>query len=170
MVCMAFMASISFDVVTGGGTGTWEFVASTPGVTEIQPGSFVLMDAFYSTVRPEFGITQSILTTVISRRPGQYVLDIGSKGVSQDFAKTAVKNRPNDRAAKVAEEHTVVLTSDEFTPSIVSVPFGVIVVLFDAETVLITIQRWYPVAAGRLTVIAPEVESAPIMKSVVATA
>src|SRR5262249_22967727 len=44
---------LAVDVVTGGGTGTWEYVAGFPGVTEIQPGSFVLMDAAYHTVRPE---------------------------------------------------------------------------------------------------------------------
>lgn len=104
---------VPVEVVTGGGTGTWEFVAACPGVTEIQPGSFVLMDAFYHTVRPEFRITQSLVTTVISRRPGQYVLDVGSKGVSQDFGRTALKNRPADRVKYVSEEHTVVESSDD---------------------------------------------------------
>src|SRR5206468_10213308 len=46
---------ISVEVVTGAGTGTWEFVAAVEGMTEIQPGSFVLMDAAYHAVRPEFG-------------------------------------------------------------------------------------------------------------------
>jgi D-serine deaminase-like pyridoxal phosphate-dependent protein len=105
-------AGVTVEVVTGGGTGTWEFVAACPGVTEIQPGSFVLMDAFYHSVRPEFGITQSLLTTVISRRPGQYVLDIGTKGVSQDFGRTALKNRPGDSVRRVSEEHTIVESND----------------------------------------------------------
>lgn len=106
-------AGLPVEVVTGGGTGTWEFVAACPGVTEIQPGSFVLMDAFYHTVRPEFRITQSLITTVVSRRPGQYVLDVGSKGVSQDFGRTALKNRPGDSVRFVSEEHTVVESSDD---------------------------------------------------------
>jgi D-serine deaminase-like pyridoxal phosphate-dependent protein len=106
-------AGVTVDVVTGAGTGTWEFVASVPGVTEIQPGSFVLMDAFYNSNRPEFGITQSLLTTVVSRRPGQYVLDVGTKGVSQDFCRTALKNRPGDKVARVSEEHTIVETSED---------------------------------------------------------
>jgi D-serine deaminase-like pyridoxal phosphate-dependent protein len=106
-------AGVPVEVITGGGTGTWEFVASCPGVTEIQPGSFILMDAFYHTVRPEFRITQSLITTVVSRRPGQYVLDVGSKGVSQDFGRTALKDRAGDRVKFVSEEHTVVESSDE---------------------------------------------------------
>src|SRR5262245_11021105 len=54
-------AGIPVEVVTGAGTGTWEFVGGYDGVTEIQPGSFVLMDTAYSQVRPEFACAQSIL-------------------------------------------------------------------------------------------------------------
>jgi D-serine deaminase-like pyridoxal phosphate-dependent protein len=105
-------AGVPVRVVTGGGTGTWEFVASYPGMTEIQPGSFVLMDAIYHQVRPEFGCTLSILTTVISRKPGQYVLDAGSKAISKDFGTPTIKGRPNDKVLKLAEEHTIVASED----------------------------------------------------------
>jgi D-serine deaminase-like pyridoxal phosphate-dependent protein len=105
-------AGIPVRVVTGGGTGTWEFVATYPGMTEIQPGSFVLMDAIYHQVRPEFGCTLSILTTVISRKPGQYVLDAGSKAISKDFGNPTVKGRPSDKVLKLAEEHTIVASED----------------------------------------------------------
>src|SRR5204863_2089404 len=37
-------AGIPVAEVTGAGTGTWEFVSGYDGITEIQPGSFVLMD------------------------------------------------------------------------------------------------------------------------------
>jgi D-serine deaminase-like pyridoxal phosphate-dependent protein len=105
-------AGISVEVVTGAGTGTWEFVSSCPGVTEIQPGSFVLMDCAYHTVQPEFGCALSILATVISRRPNWYVLDAGSKAISKDFGMPVIKQRPQDRVLKIAEEHTVVETTD----------------------------------------------------------
>jgi D-serine deaminase-like pyridoxal phosphate-dependent protein len=105
-------AGIPVTVVTGAGTGTWEFVGACDGVTEIQPGSFVLMDCAYHTVRPEFGCALTIRATVISRRPGWYVLDAGSKAISKDFGTPVIKNRPNDRVAKLAEEHTKVETDD----------------------------------------------------------
>src|SRR5262249_61788504 len=38
-------AGTPVDVITGGGTGTWEFVAGFPGMTELQAGSFLLMAA-----------------------------------------------------------------------------------------------------------------------------
>jgi D-serine deaminase-like pyridoxal phosphate-dependent protein len=105
-------AGIPVTVVTGGGTGTWEFVGSCPGVTEIQPGSFVLMDSAYHAVRPEFGCALSVLATVISRRPQWYVLDAGSKAVARDFGTPVIKNRPQDRVLKLSEEHTKVETKE----------------------------------------------------------
>jgi len=105
-------AGIPVAVVTGAGTGTWEFVGAYEGITEIQPGSFVLMDAAYHAVRPEFGCALSVRTTVISRRPTWYVLDAGSKAISRDFGTPVIKGRPQDRVTKLSEEHTSVETDD----------------------------------------------------------
>jgi len=101
-------AGIPVPIVTGAGTGTWEFVAGYPGVTEIQPGSFVLMDCIYNTVRPEFGCALSILATVISVRPQWYTLDAGSKAISKDFGMPCVKGKPDEKATRLSEEHTKV--------------------------------------------------------------
>lgn len=106
-------ASIPVEVVTGAGTGTWEWVAAQEGITEIQPGSFLLMDCAYHQVRPEFGCALSILTTVISRRLGRYILDAGSKAISQDFGKPAIKGFRGEQVWKLAEEHTLVDTPAE---------------------------------------------------------
>jgi D-serine deaminase-like pyridoxal phosphate-dependent protein len=106
-------SGIAVEVVTGAGTGTWEFAAGFEGITEIQPGSFLLMDCAYHQVRPEFGCALSILATVISRRPGRYVLDAGSKAISKDFGTPVIKGRPQERVAKLAEEHTLVDTAGD---------------------------------------------------------
>jgi D-serine deaminase-like pyridoxal phosphate-dependent protein len=106
-------AGIPVEVVTGGGTGTWEFVASFPGVTEIQPGSFLLMDCAYHSVRPEFGCALSILATVISRRANRYVLDAGSKAISKDFGTPVIKSNAEDRVLKLSEEHALAETTRE---------------------------------------------------------
>jgi len=98
--------SIPVEVVTGAGTGTWEWVGGYEGITEIQPGSFLLMDCAYHAVRPEFGCSLSVMATVISRRPGWYVLDAGSKAISRDFGMPVVKGRPADKVVKLSEEHT----------------------------------------------------------------
>jgi D-serine deaminase-like pyridoxal phosphate-dependent protein len=102
-------SGLPVPVVTGGGTGTWSYVSGTQGVTEIQPGSFLLMDCVYHKVRPEFGCALSVLTAVVSRRPGWYVLDAGSKAISQDFGKPEIKGQPAERVDRLSEEHTKVL-------------------------------------------------------------
>lgn len=99
-------AGIPVATVTGAGTGTWEFVSAHPGVTEIQPGSFLLMDCAYHEVRPEFGCALTILATVMSRRPEWYVLDAGSKAISKDFGMPQIKDHPEEQVNRLSEEHT----------------------------------------------------------------
>lgn len=101
-------SGIPVNTVTGAGTGTWDFAAGFPGVTEIQPGSFILMDCAYHQVRPEFGCALSILATVQSRRESWYVLNAGSKAISKDFGMPIIKDQSSDKVLKLAEEHTKV--------------------------------------------------------------
>jgi D-serine deaminase-like pyridoxal phosphate-dependent protein len=101
------------EVVTGAGTGTSGIVGRYEGVTEIQPGSFLLMDAAYHAARPEFACSLSILSTVVSRRPGRYILDAGSKAISKDFGSPQIKGRPQDDVSKLAEEHALVDSADD---------------------------------------------------------
>jgi D-serine deaminase-like pyridoxal phosphate-dependent protein len=96
---------IPVEIVTGGGTGTWEFVSSVPGMSEIQPGSFLLMDCIYHGVRPEFNCSLSVLTQVISKRDNWYVLDAGSKAISKDFGTPVVKGFPQEQLTRLSEEH-----------------------------------------------------------------
>lgn len=101
-------AGIAVPVVTGAGTGTWEYTAGFPGVTEIQPGSFVLMDCVYRNFRPEFGCSLSILCTVISVREKWYTLDAGMKAISKDFGMPVIKDHPEENLTRLSEEHAKV--------------------------------------------------------------
>src|SRR5262249_62035105 len=95
-------AGLPVEVVTAAGTGTWEWATQTPGVTEIQPGSFLLMDVAYHAVRPEFGCALSVLATVLSRGNRRYVLDAGSRAISKDFGTPAIQGRPDETVLKLA--------------------------------------------------------------------
>ena len=46
---------------------------------------------------------------MISRRPGWYVLDAGSKAISQDFGLPQVKGRESERVVKLAEGEIIAL-------------------------------------------------------------
>jgi D-serine deaminase-like pyridoxal phosphate-dependent protein len=78
-------------IVTGGSTGTYRFDAENPGMTELQPGSFVFMDMEYGQIGgpdgPEyrdFRNALTVITTVVSRPPGHAIVDGGYKAFSTD--------------------------------------------------------------------------------------
>jgi D-serine deaminase-like pyridoxal phosphate-dependent protein len=75
-------AGVSCPIVSAGGTRTWWLTASTPGVTEIQAGTYLLMDRFHSGVEGGFEPALSVLTTVISRSPQRIIVDAGNKSVA----------------------------------------------------------------------------------------
>jgi D-serine deaminase-like pyridoxal phosphate-dependent protein len=70
------------DVVSGGGTGTWSI---NTWVTELQAGSYCLMDTEYRPHATEFENALFVNTTVISVSPkGWGVLDAGLKAFGMD--------------------------------------------------------------------------------------
>jgi D-serine deaminase-like pyridoxal phosphate-dependent protein len=96
-------------VVSTAGTGTSDLAATAPGVTEIQPGSYVLMDCHYRKIAPSFGCALSVFTTVISRRSDAYcVLDAGYKAISKDYELGVLKDESLGQVVNMSEEHTKV--------------------------------------------------------------
>ena len=75
-------AGLPCPIVSAGGTRTWWMTAATPGVTEIQAGTYVLTDRFHSGVEGGFEPALGVLTTVLSRHPDRIVVDAGSKSVA----------------------------------------------------------------------------------------
>jgi len=82
-------AGVRCDVVTGGGSGSVEFDLTSGVYTEIQPGSYVFMDADYGsnaytgTLRFEHSLF--IATTVMSVAAGdRVILDAGLKSMAVD--------------------------------------------------------------------------------------
>jgi D-serine deaminase-like pyridoxal phosphate-dependent protein len=87
-------AGFTVQIVSVGGTGSYNIDGDYPGVTEIQPGSYVYMDTHYSKIggkdQPgddyaDFGNAMSILSTVISRpTKSQAVIDAGITALTMD--------------------------------------------------------------------------------------
>jgi D-serine deaminase-like pyridoxal phosphate-dependent protein len=104
-------------VVTGAGTGTYPLEAATGVYTEVQPGSYVLMDADYFANQPDpqAPALRQALTVhcqVISERPGQVVLDAGLKAFSVDSG-LPVPLAEGWRAVSISDEHLVLRPSGE---------------------------------------------------------
>jgi D-serine deaminase-like pyridoxal phosphate-dependent protein len=79
-------AGHNITVVTTGGTGTAEFCVTVPGVTEVQPGSFLFMDTDYrNAIGTHYSNSLSILSTVISKQsPKCITIDAGLKSLTTD--------------------------------------------------------------------------------------
>lgn len=69
-------------IVSAGGTRTWWLTAATSGITEIQAGTYLLMDRFHSGIQGGFEPALRILATVISRSADRFVVDAGSKAIA----------------------------------------------------------------------------------------
>jgi len=68
-------------IISAGGTATWDWTAAYPRITEIQAGSYVLMDHFHGAMVGDFESALTVLTTVISRRPDRVIVDAGNKSM-----------------------------------------------------------------------------------------
>ena len=76
---------IECEIVSAGGTGTYDLIAAHPRVTELQAGSYVFMDAFHGSRIPGFDVALTVLATVMGRHGDRVILDAGRKGVGIDL-------------------------------------------------------------------------------------
>jgi len=99
-------AGLEVGIVSGGGTGTYDVTSQVEGITEIQAGSYVFMDARYHRVRPEFENALFVAATVISRpTPDRVILDAGLKSITQEFGLPEAVGCPGLEVASLSEEH-----------------------------------------------------------------
>jgi D-serine deaminase-like pyridoxal phosphate-dependent protein len=100
---------LAVEIVSAGGTGTYSISGTIPGVTEIQGGSYLLMDTDYRTVCTDFDLALSVLGTVISRTGDQrLILNIGLKEISGERGLPVLKNTDGARLRKLNAEHAIV--------------------------------------------------------------
>ncbi len=74
-------AGLPCPIVSAGGTATWDWTASHHRVTEIQAGSYVLMDKLHSSMVNDFEHAVTVLATVISRPTERVIIDAGNKSM-----------------------------------------------------------------------------------------
>jgi D-serine deaminase-like pyridoxal phosphate-dependent protein len=104
-------AKLPCPVVTGAGSGTFMFEVESGAWDEIQPGSYVFMDADYaknewSAPLPRFEHALFVLTTVMSRpAPGLAIVDAGLKASSVDSGMPGIWQRPGLAYTKASDEH-----------------------------------------------------------------
>ncbi|HEV1285593.1 MAG TPA: alanine racemase [Bryobacteraceae bacterium] len=73
------------EILTGGSTGSWDVDLDLPDVTELQCGSYVMMDLAYRRIGIDFAHAMTILATVVSANHDAFVtVDAGVKAFATD--------------------------------------------------------------------------------------
>lgn len=111
-------AGIPAPIRSTGGTGTYAVSGDYPGITEIQAGSYLLMDDIYVGRGAPFRPSLTVLATVISTR-GQHhaVLDCGVKAISGERGLPVLKDASGARLTALHAEHAIVAL-DPGSPSL----------------------------------------------------
>ena len=107
-------AGLPTDIVSTGGTGTFDIDSTFPAITEIQAGSYALMDTDYAKLGLPFEHASYVLGTVISRPvPERCVADCGHKSCTKDHGNPSVKDIPGASVLTLNDEHaTIALPPD----------------------------------------------------------
>lgn len=101
-------------IVTGAGSGSFIFEAASGVYDELQPGSYIFMDADYarnewSAPLPRFEHSLFVLCTVMSHPvPERLVVDAGLKASSVDSGLPTVWQRPGLEFVRASDEHGVI--------------------------------------------------------------
>jgi D-serine deaminase-like pyridoxal phosphate-dependent protein len=105
---LARSQGLAAEIVSAGGTGTYEAAGRFPGVTEVQAGSYALMDLTYRRVLTDFQCALTILSTVISRHtPDRAIGDAGLKSMTTEFGLPEVTGSPGVTLSDLSEEHSI---------------------------------------------------------------
>jgi D-serine deaminase-like pyridoxal phosphate-dependent protein len=102
------------ELVSAGGTGTYDISGRVTGITEIQAGSYVLMDTDYGQLDVPFEQAFWVLGTVISRpEPRRIVVDCGHKSMTRDHGLPSPRDLEGATVVSLNDEHaTIAVPSD----------------------------------------------------------
>jgi D-serine deaminase-like pyridoxal phosphate-dependent protein len=108
-------ADIPCPKVTGAGTGTYLFEAASTVYDELQPGSYIFMDADYAkndwteSGIPRFEHSLFVWTTVMSRTTAERaIVDAGLKASSTDSGMPRIADGGPAEYVKASDEHGVI--------------------------------------------------------------
>jgi D-serine deaminase-like pyridoxal phosphate-dependent protein len=99
-------AGLPCEIVSAGGTGTFDISGRVPGVTEIQAGSYALMDTDYGDVGVPFEQAFFVLGTIVSRPAlDRCVADAGHKSTTKDHGLPRVHGIEGATVTSLNDEH-----------------------------------------------------------------
>jgi D-serine deaminase-like pyridoxal phosphate-dependent protein len=102
-------ANLPTTLVSTGGTGSYDIDSTVEEITEIQAGSYALMDSDYARLGMPFEHALSVLGTVVSRAvPERCVADCGHKSCTKDHGHPLVKGIVGATVLALNDEHATI--------------------------------------------------------------
>jgi D-serine deaminase-like pyridoxal phosphate-dependent protein len=102
-------AGLPCEIVSAGGTGTFDMSGRVAGVTEIQAGSYVLMDTDYGDVGVPFEQAFFVVGTIVSRPAvDRCVADAGHKSTTKDHALPRIEGIVGASVTSLNDEHATI--------------------------------------------------------------
>lgn len=104
-------AGLPVEVVSAGGTFTYRVAAETKGVTEVQAGTYLLMDtAFREKGVRDFDCALTVLATATSRpswaqQNDLAVIDVGRKGIDVYLGLPEIRHPQDAAVFSLSQEH-----------------------------------------------------------------
>jgi len=112
-------AGLPCEIVSAGGTGTYDISGRVDGITEIQAGSYALMDTDYSSVGVPFEPAFWVLGTVVSRPARERcVADCGHKSMTKDHSLPGVRGIVGATVTSLNDEHATIALPPDSTITI----------------------------------------------------
>jgi D-serine deaminase-like pyridoxal phosphate-dependent protein len=106
---MVRAAGLPCTVVSAGGTGTYDISGRIAGITEIQAGSYALMDTDYGRLDVPFEQAFWALGTIVSRpEPGRCIADCGHKSMTKDHGLPTVRGVDGASVVSLNDEHATI--------------------------------------------------------------
>jgi D-serine deaminase-like pyridoxal phosphate-dependent protein len=142
----------NIETLTGAGTGTHRY--EYEHYDEIQPGSYVLMDASYKPCAPWFDIALSLLVTVMSMpEANRAVFDAGNKAISTDYGPPSPKSFKNAECRVTSDEHGMII----YNPSEYHLEIGQKFELYPShlDTTINLHDKFYAVRDGEVEAVWP---------------
>jgi D-serine deaminase-like pyridoxal phosphate-dependent protein len=145
---------IPVEIVSVGGTGTYNISGVYPGVTEVQAGSYVSMDVAYRNCGIGFDLALSILSTVTSvPTEDRAILDAGLKTVSTNQGLPEIKGLEGVEVTKLSAEHLHLKLAKKHAP--LKVGDKVEVLPSDTDTTVNLHNQFYGTRNGEIEVVWP---------------
>ncbi len=102
-------SGIPVEIVSTGGTGTHSISGDCVGITDVQVGSYLLMDTRYMNLGAPFRRALTVLGTVVSKRDaGHAVLDCGVKAISGERGLPELKEVEGAKLVALHAEHALI--------------------------------------------------------------